>query len=426
MTLPKEKISKKLIYLDHAATTPVRAEVVRAMQPFWSNHFGNPSSLYRIGVEAKEALEDARSRIAQVLECRPQEVVFTAGGSESANLAILGAARAYRKAHKSGGHIVTSQIEHHAVLSACDALAAEGFTVTKIGVDADGLFNLSELKKSLRPDTILVSLMYANNEVGTIEPIREVAAMLRKENANRTSLTPHSSRSHPSSLTPILFHTDACQAAGYLDLNVQKLGVDLLTINASKIYGPKQVGALYVRKGVRLEPLVYGGGQERSMRSGTENVAGAVGFAKALELSHQEQAKEVKRLLLLQKYFIQNILKRVPGAQINGPWPQTRNVYEPLRRLPNNINVSFPRCEGEALLLYLDSYNVAASTGSACTSQSLDPSHVLLALGRSKDEANSSLRFTLGRSTSKLEIDYVLKALPGIVQTVQSMHSLTK
>lgn len=405
------KLTHTQIYLDHAATTPVRPEVLKAMAPFWTKQFGNPSALYKLGLDAAEALRSSRSSIAAVLNCRPDEIVFIAGGSESINLAIVGAAKNYRNNHKSGGHIITSTIEHHAVLHAVNALEKEGFAVTKIGVDPEGFFKLDELKKAIRPDTFLVSLMYANNEIGTIEPIAEIGKLLRKINSDRLKL-------HSSSLTPILFHTDACQAGGYLDIDVQKLHVDLLTINGSKIYGPKQTGCLYVRKGTNLEPIIYGGGQEKDLRSGTENVPGIVGFATALTHAHTERIPESARLTKLRDYFILELQKRIPNCIINGPYAKSNKDRE-AKRLPNNINVSFTHTDGEALVLYLDAAGIAAATGSACTAQSTDPSHVLEAIHRRKEYIRGSLRLTLGMHTTKSELSYTLRILIKLVEQQQ-------
>ena len=418
--LSQIKPAKQAIYLDHAATTPVRAEVLAAMRPYWSIMFGNPSSLYRQGLQARQALGAARKSVADVLNVRPDEVVFTAGGTESANLAILGVARAYRKTHETGGHIITSRIEHHAVLHACQRLEQEGFAVTYVGVDKEGFFDLEEINKSIRKDTVLVSLMYANNEIGTIEPIVEIGKLIRRVNLERSLLQPTTYH-----LPPVLFHSDACQAAGSLELNPNKLGVDLLTLNASKIYGPKQVGCLFVRRGVSLEPIVYGGGQEKGLRSGTENVPGVVGFARALELAQKERVRETKRLLDLRDYFIAQVLKKIPAAQLNGPAAvpvKAANAKPNLgfRRLPNNINLRL-NAEGEAVMLYLDANNIATATGSACSTESADPSHVLKAIGLTDVEAKSSLRITLGKSTTKQQLAYVLKVLPAVVQTVVGM-----
>lgn len=414
------KSNRKQIYLDYAATTPVRPEVLKAMAPFWTKQFGNPSALYKLGLGAAEALRSCRSSIAAVLNCRPDEIVFTAGGSESINLAIVGAANSYRNNHKSGGHIITSTMEHHAVLHALDALEKQGFAVTKIGVDSEGFFRLDELKKAIRPDTFLVSLMYANNEIGTIEPIAEIGKIIRTENAKR-SKQPITGNRQPT--TNILFHTDACQAGGYLDVDVQKLHVDLLTLNGSKLYGPKQTGCLFVRKGVHLEPIIYGGGQEKNLRSGTENVPGVVGFAKALTLAHTEQKKEVARLEVLRDYFISRVQKVIPHTVLNGPAVQlgdSKALKQHPHRLANNINVSFAGIDGEALVIYLDACNIAVATGSACTSQSTDPSHVLQAIGLSDAYMRGSIRFTLGKYTTKAELNYTLQQLTNLVKQLRS------
>lgn len=378
------------------------------MTPFWANNFGNPSALYKLGLQAQEAVGNARNSVASVLNCRPDEIVFTAGGSESINLAILGAAKSFRKHNKTGGHIITSTIEHHAVLHAVDALAAEGFSVTKIGVDQEGFFKPELIKKAIRPDTFLVSLMYANNEIGTIEPITEIGKLLKKINSDRSS-----------ALSPrLLFHTDACQAGGYIDIDVQKLHVDLLTLNGSKLYGPKQTGCLFVRKGAHLEPIIYGGGQEKNLRSGTENVPGIVGFATALTLAHEEQNKETQRLEALRDYFISRVEKSITHTKLNGPAIRAEKKKVPANtpaRLPNNINLSFANVDGEALVIYLDAHNIAAATGSACTSQSTDPSHVLEAIGLSDAYIRGSIRFTLGKYTTKAELEFVVKTLSSLV-----------
>lgn len=446
--------AKQLVYLDHASTTPVREEVLRTMLPFLQKQFGNPSSLYKLGVDAKKALETSRKVVASCLGARPEEITFTSGGTESVNLAILGVARAHRRLQShfigakgktlsvsqsrdisprggeqyrtsSYGHIITSKIEHHTVLKACRHLESEGYEVSYIGVDSQGFFDLEEFKKNIRPDTFLVTLMYANNEVGAIEPIRRLAKIIREENQKRIL---NNSLTRKPLNSSILLHTDACQASGFLDLNVLRLGVDLMTINASKIYGPKGVGALFARKGLKLEPLMYGGGQEKEMRSGTENVAGVVGFAKAFELAQKERQTESKRLSRLRNGFLQGLQKKLPKSVLNGPIPPKSNkgkygqVLED-NRLPNNINVSFPGYEGEALMLYLDHYNIAVSTGSACTSGETDASHVLLAMGRTEAQAKSSIRFSLGRSTTKAQLDYVLKVLLELVKQLAKVVS---
>ncbi|MBU6414693.1 cysteine desulfurase [Patescibacteria group bacterium] len=400
------------IYLDHAATTYLDPRVKSAMDLYWEEEFGNPSSLYRTGRRAKDALDGARASVARMLNAKPDEIIFTGGGTEAINLAIFGGAHFYSNILKnvgmSRGHLITSKIEHHAVLRSCEALEKEGFEVTYLNVDENGLVNPEDVKRALRPDTILVSVMYANNEIGTIEPIEEIAQIIREYREEKRKLVAEGDKNVHERLP--LFHTDACQAAGALDVNVQKLGVDLLAFNGSKMYGPKGVGCLYVRRGVQLKPLIYGGGQERGMRSGTENVPGIIGFAKAFEIAHEEKEKENKRLTKLRDYFISELQTRIPKVVLNG---------HPTRRLPNNVNVSVLDIEGEAVILHLDSYGIAISTGSACTSESLDPSHVILALGRPYEYAHSSLRFTLGRRTTKEDLDYVLEVLPEIVEKLR-------
>lgn len=404
------------IYLDHAATTYMDPRVKVAMDLYWEEEYGNPSSLYRQGRRAKDSLDNAREKVAQILCAKPDEIIFTGGGTEAINLAIFGAARRYDQLttnHSSlitncRGHIITSKIEHHAVLHSCEALEKEGFEVTYLGVDENGLINPEDVKRALRPDTILVSIMYANNEIGTIEPIKEIARVIREYREEKRKLVAEGDKNMNERLP--LFHTDACQVSGVLEMNVEKLDVDLLAMNGSKIYGPKGVGCLYVRRGVQLKPIIYGGGQENQFRSGTENVPGIIGFAKAFEISHEEKEQENQRLTEFRDYFIRELQKRIPKVVLNG---------HPTKRLPNNINVSVLDIEGEAVILYLDSYGIAISTGSACTSTTLDPSHVILALGRPYEYAHSSLRFTLGRRTTKEDLDYVLEVLPGIVEKLR-------
>jgi cysteine desulfurase len=402
--LPKVKPAKKPIYLDYAATTPLDRRVFNAMRPFLTASYGNPSSLYKQGREALAAINEARQDIANIINAKPQEIVFTAGGTESINLAIFGTARHYELTHQNKGHIIASSIEHPAVLESLTALKREGWKTTLVGVDDQGFIKLKELKKSILSETVLISLMYANNEIGTIQPLAQIGNWLRKLNTERTK----------KNLPPVLFHTDAAQAAGTLNINVNHLGVDLLSANGSKMYGPKQTGFLYIRSGVTLRPLIYGGGQEKSLRSGTENVAGAVGLAKALEIGDKLRDKENKRVLRLRDYFIDQLFKRIEIISLNGPRDQ---------RLPNNINVSIAGVEGEVVMLYLDSYNIAVSTGSACSSASADPSHVLLALGKSKEQAKGSLRFTLGRTTTKQELDYTLRVLTELVKELRKIKN---
>ncbi|MBI2052668.1 MAG: cysteine desulfurase, partial [Candidatus Ryanbacteria bacterium] len=323
--------NKKRIYLDHAAATPLDARVYDAMEPYLKEEFGNAGGLYREGRRAKDALDDARARVAGILGARPEEIIFTSGGTEGDTLALFGIARVYAD---KGKHIITTSIEHHAVLSACEALQKEGFEVTYLSVKENGILDPEKLKGALRPDTILVSIMYANNEIGTVQPIDEIARVICEHRKTQNTQLP-------------IFHTDACQAAGYLNLRVDNLGVDLLVLNGTKIYGPNGVGALYLRRGIRLKPLFYGGPQEGRRRAGTENVAGIVGLARALEITHEEKAEEVGRLIELRDLLISEIQKRIPRTVLNG---------DRENRLPNNVNISILDIEGEAVILYLDAY----------------------------------------------------------------------
>ncbi|HHT42368.1 MAG TPA: cysteine desulfurase NifS [Firmicutes bacterium] len=379
------------IYMDHAATTPVRPEVLEAMLPYFNTEFGNPSSVYSWGRSARKALDSARDLVAELLGASASEIVFTAGGSEGANMAVKGVAWADQG---RGKHIITSAIEHHAVLDTVLWLEKQGFEVTVLPVDEFGSVSPAQVREALRPDTILVSIMHANNEVGTIQPISEIGAIVREHGAK--------------------FHTDAVQTAGVLELDVQALNVDLLSISAHKFYGPKGVGALYVRKGVRLHPLVHGGAQEKGRRAGTENTAGIVGMAKALELAQAERVDENARLTKMRDRLIQG-LQKIPHTRVNGSLEQ---------RLPNNVNVCFEFIEGESMLLNLDLRGIAASSGSACTSGSLDPSHVLLAMGLSHEIAHGSLRLTLGRDNTEADVDVVLQEVPGIVERLRAMSPL--
>lgn len=408
--LPNVPKSKKLIYLDHAATTYLDPRVKQAMEPFWSEAYGNPSSLYGKGREARGAISSARQTIAKTINSRAEEIIFTAGGSESVNLAIFGVAREFELKNKRKAHLITTTIEHHSVLRSFEALEQEGWKVSYINVDSEGLIKLNELKGAVRPDTILISVMYANNEIGTIEPVAEIGKWIKAFNVERAQ------RGFPR----ILFHTDACQAAGALDLNVAKLGVDLMTLNASKIYGPKQVGTLFVKASTPLRPLIFGGGQEKNLRSGTENVAGVVGLAEALRLVQMDRLKENKRLKKLRDYFLEKIFTNISQVVLNGPDGRGDGIA----RLPNNINISILGLEGEILLLYLDSYNIAVSTGSACATGSPSPSHVLAALGRSNNYVLGNLRLTLGKQTTQTDLDYVMKVLPGIVSELRQAKSL--
>lgn len=383
----------KRIYLDHAATTPLDPQVLEKMLPYLTEYFGNPSSIHSFGRETRKAVEDARAIITKEIGADgPQEIIFTGGGSESDNLAIKGVALANKE---RGNHIITSAIEHHAVIDAAHSLEKMGFKVTYLPVDADGLVNVDDLINSLTDQTILVSVMHANNEVGTIQPIAEIGRILRERK--------------------ILFHTDAVQTVGTIPVNVKELSVDMLSMAAHKFYGPKGVGALYVRKGVKLTPLIHGGAQERNRRAGTENVAGIAGMGRALQLASENMAVNQSRITGLRDYLINNVLERFEYVRLNGH----RN-----KRLPGNANFSFEFIEGESLLLNLDLKGIAASSGSACTSGSLEPSHVLLGMGICHEIAHGSLRLTIGKSNTKEEIDYVLKVLPEIVMKLRDMSPL--
>lgn len=383
----------KQIYLDHAATTPVDPRVLEVMLPYFEESFGNPSSIHSFGRQNRKVIEDARTVIAEGIGAtEPREIIFTGSGSESDNLALRGVAVSYRS---RGNHIITSAIEHHAVYDTCKALEKQGFELTIVPVNSEGIVNPDDVIDALTDRTILVSIMHANNEVGTIQPIATIGKLLRERN--------------------VLFHTDAVQTVGSIPVNVKELAVDLLSMSAHKFYGPKGVGALYVRKGVKLEPLIYGGGQERNRRAGTENIAGIVGMAKALKLANMELTQNQERIGALRDYLIDSVLSRFEHVRLNG---------DRYRRLPGNANFSFEYIEGESLLLNLDLKGIAASSGSACTSGSLEPSHVLLAMGICHEIAHGSLRLTLGKSTTKEEIDYLLEVLPEIVAKLRAMSPL--
>ncbi|MBI2170718.1 MAG: cysteine desulfurase NifS [Chloroflexi bacterium] len=391
---------RKLIYMDNAATTSVRPEVLEAMIPYFSESYGNPSSLYTLAQESRKAIDESREQVAKVLGCRSSEVIFTSGGTESDNTAIRGAAMAL---WPTGNHIITTAIEHHAVLHTCHYMETLGFQVTYLPVDQHGLVSLQDLEQAITDRTVLVSIMLANNEIGTIQPVAE-AAKLVKARARRMERT-------------IVFHTDAVQGAGYLDLNVRNLGVDMLSLSSHKFHGPKGSGVLFVRRGAPFTPQQVGGGQERQRRAGTENVPGIVGTAVALELAAQEREWLFNHTQAMRERLIQGIQERVERAYLNG---------HPSQRLPNNANFCFEFVEGEPVLLGLDFAGVAASSGSACTSASLEPSHVLVAIGRTAELAQSSLRLTLGRENTLKEVEYVLDVLPDIVKRFRAMPSLSK
>jgi cysteine desulfurase len=387
----------KTIYLDNSATTPVRKEVLNEALPYFSKIYGNPSSFHFTGLVAKQAINKSRKTISKILNCNENEIIFTGSGTESINLAIKGIA--FRELLKNKGiakgHFITQKTEHDAVLESFKWIRKLGFDVSYINVDKNGLVNLNELKQTIRKDTLLVSIMYANNEVGTIQPLQQISKICHSQNT--------------------LFHTDACQGAEYLNLNVKKLGVDMLTLNGSKIYAFKGSGLLYLKNGIKIEPLIHGGGHENKMRAGTENTPAIIAMAKALKLAEKEKKKESNRLKILQNYMIKKIQKEIPKTKLNG---------HPTKRLPNNINFSFYGIEGESLLLMLNEKGIHVSTGSACSSQSLDPSHVLMAMGLDHGLAHSSTRFSLGKYTTKKDIDYTIKELTKIVTKLRKISPI--
>lgn len=403
---------KHRLYLDNAATTQPSDEVIKAMVPFLKTNFGNPSSLHDFGSTAKQAIEKARTDIAAKLNCAKQEIIFTSGGTESINLAIFGVARQYQLDHGKAGHIIVSAIEHEAVLESAKALQEEGWEVSMLPVDKQGIADLSRLEKLIKKDTVLVSVMYANNETGAIQPIQELASKLAKINKQRNS----------QKLNPIIFHTDACQAGGSLILDLQKLKVDLLTLNSSKLQGPKGSGLLYKRHGIKLRPLIFGGGQEFGLRSGTENTAAIIGLAKAIELNSDNPFKRVKKLFNLQHHLETQLSKQIEDVNINGPMnlqPNAEQLNFGLRKLPSTTNVTITGVEAEAVLYYMDAKGFAIATGSACTSQSTNPSHVLIAMGLKPDDAYSSLRISLSEQITKSDITKFVKALAATVKMLQ-------
>ncbi|MDD1677360.1 MAG: cysteine desulfurase NifS [Methanomicrobiales archaeon] len=385
-------MEKRTIYLDHAATTAVKPAVFDAMRPYYTEHYGNPSSIYSIARESRKVIETARAQVAKVLGAEQDEIYFTSGGSESDNWAIKGVAFANRK---KGNHIITSAIEHHAVLHTCQYLEKEGFSVTYLPVDRYGFVDPQDLEKAITDKTILISIMYANNEIGTIEPVTELGALAKKHK--------------------ILFHTDAVQAIGNVPIDVKAQNIDLLSLSAHKFYGPKGCGALYIRKGVRIDNLIHGGGQERKRRAGTENIAGIVGLAKAIELATADIGGHNARIAAMRDRLLKGILDTIPNSRLNG---------HPERRLTGNLNVSFEFIEGESMLLWLDDEGICGSTGSACTSGSLEPSHVMLAIGLSPEVAHGSLRLTLGDANTDEDVDRVLDVLPKVVAKLREMSPL--
>ncbi len=380
------------IYLDHAATTAVKKEVLDAMLPYFTERFGNPSSVYKIAQVNKKAVDEARETIAKHLGANTNEIFFTSCGTESDNWAIKGIAESYKS---KGNHIITSKVEHPAVLHTCQYLEKQGYEVTYLDVDENGLVRIEDVEKAIKPTTILITIMYANNEIGTIMPIKEIGAIAKKHN--------------------IIFHTDAVQAIGQVKINVQEENIDLLSLSGHKFHGPKGTGVLYIRRGVKIGSFFHGGAQERGRRSGTENVAGIVGLAKAMELSYQDFDEKIAKVTRLRDKLIDGVLNNIPHSRLNGH----RSL-----RLPNNANFSFEFVEGESLLLLLDMNGVCASSGSACSSGSLDPSHVLMAIGLPHEIAHGSIRFTLGDENTEEEIDFVLEKLPQIVQRMREMSPL--
>ncbi|MCX5715065.1 MAG: cysteine desulfurase NifS [Candidatus Omnitrophica bacterium] len=380
------------VYLDYAATAPCDPEVIKAMEPYFFQKFGNPSSIHAFGQEAKKAIEDARQTLADFLGARPEEIIFTSGGTESDNTAITGIAFALQA---KGNHIITSAIEHHAVSETCKILEKKGFRVSTVGVDKYGLVDLEGIKKAITDKTILISIMHANNEIGTIQPIADIGKIAKSKG--------------------IYFHTDAVQTVGHIPVNVDELNIDLLSLSAHKFYGPKGVGALYIRKGTRMERFLHGGDQERGRRASTQNTTGIVGLGKAVELCKRNMQEEMKFQLGLRDRMIKEIIAKIPDTILNG---------HPVKRLPNNANFSIKYIEGESILLSLDMLGIAASTGSACTSSSLEPSHVLLAIGLKHEVAHGSLRLTLGRWSKDEDIDYLLEHLPKVVENLRAMSPL--
>lgn len=383
---------EKLIYLDNAATTKTAPEVVEAMLPYFTEHFGNPSSVYGFAAANKEVITRQREIIADTLGVKSNEIYFTAGGSESDNWALIATAEAYAS---KGKHLITSKIEHHAILHTCEYLEKKGFEVTYLDVDENGIVDLEQLKSAIREDTILISIMYANNEIGTIQPIREIGAIAHEHG--------------------ILFHTDAVQAFGQVPINVDEDQIDMLSASGHKLNGPKGIGFLYIRKGVKIRSFIHGGAQERRRRAGTENVPGIVGFGKAVERAVSTMEARTKKERELRDYLIERIEKEIPYCRLNG---------DRTKRLPNNVNFSFRFIEGESLLIMLDMKGICASSGSACTSGSLDPSHVLLAIGLPHEIAHGSLRMTLSEETTKEDLDYVVENLKEIVSNLRSMSPL--
>lgn len=384
----------KRVYLDHAATTPPHPEVAEAMRPYLSERFGNPSALYSLGRESRRAVEEARGSVARLIGAAPDEIFFTSGGSESDNMALVGALLANAD---RGKHVVTTAIEHHAILETAEVLEKRGYGLTVVAVDSTAMADPEEVAKAIGPRTVIVSVMHANNEVGTIQPLADISVACREAGA--------------------YLHTDAVQTVGNIPVDVEELGVDLLSLSAHKLYGPKGVGAIYVRRGTRISRLIHGGEQERGMRAGTENIAGIAGLGKAAEMARAEMEEKVPRTRRLRDRLVEGLTARVDGLHLSG---------HPEKRLPNNAHFRVDFIEGEAVCLQLDTLGVYASTGSACSSEALEPSHVLLAMGIDPRDAQGSVRFSLGRSTTDEEIDYVIEKFPGVVARLRSMSPLAR
>tara|TARA_Y100000588_G_C14267630_1_gene930722 strand:+ start:2878 stop:4065 length:1188 start_codon:yes stop_codon:yes gene_type:complete len=392
-------VEPKLVYMDHAATTPIREEVLEQMIPYMKQYYGNPSSIYTLAQESRRAIDESRENVAHLIGARTRDIIFTSGGTESDNAALKGTAAALRS---MGNHIITSSIEHHAVLHACQQLEDLGFEITYLPVDKYGLIDPDDVGRAIKKDTILTSIMMANNEIGSIQPIKDIARVV-KEKSNKLN-------------TKILVHTDAVQAVGSEEVNVNELGVDLLSLSAHKFYGPKGIGALYIRRGTPFEPLIVGGGQENQRRSGTENVANIVGSSIALSLAIQNLSETKNSCKLLRDEITSRILENIPRTTLNG---------HPTKRLVNNANISFHGLEGESILLGLDLAGISASSGSACTSGSLEPSHVLLAIGQSAEIAQSSVRFTVGYENTKQDVDYLLSVIVPLVDKLRELSSIS-
>ncbi|OQX71809.1 cysteine desulfurase NifS [Candidatus Parcubacteria bacterium 4484_255] len=393
----------KKIYLDYSATTPVDKRVMKAMRPYFSKFFGNASSLHKAGKLAQKALNDSRKQIARLIGVNPQEIIFTSGGSEADNLALKGI---FYGLNYPGQHIITSSIEHHAILNTVHFLEKQGVEVTYLPVDKSGFINPIDVEKRIKPQTTLISIMHANNEMGAIQPLKEIGEIVKKEKIKRKK---------DNNSYPIYFHTDAVQSLGHIPFDAEGMGIDLFSASAHKLYGPKGVGMLYVKNGVKIESLIHGGAHERGRRASTENIPGVVGFAKALELAYQEMDKEVERLTQMRNYLIDNILSKIKKSHLNGPNK---------KRLPNNINISIEGVEGEAMLINLDYFGIYCSTGSACSSSSLEPSHVLTAMKLPPEISHSSLRFSLGRWTKKKDLDYTIGRLISAVNRLRNISAI--